>query len=36
MALRCCFEESKVLSILSKSKPHDLAVKDIVDITIIT
>ena len=36
MALRYCFEESKALRTLSTSKPHDLAVKDIVDITIIT
>ena len=28
MALRYCFEESKVLRTLSKSKPHDLAVID--------
>ena len=35
MGLRYCFEESKVLRTLSASKPHNLAIKDIVDITII-
>lgn len=28
MSLKYCFEESKVLRTLSKSKPHDLAVID--------
>ena len=28
MSLRYCFEESKILRTLSKSKPHDLAVID--------